>query len=229
MHQTSRYSVSAQTDTGPTRAPTPVPPYLVLLAAEWADEVKPSLVIIGPEEPLAAGAADVLKEQGIPCFGPTKSLARIESSKAFAKALMDEYFETFGGIRDYLSGIVDEARRTGYTETLLGRRRYLPDLTSDNRQRREMAERMALNAPIQGSAADVIKVAMLNVERAIAAEGLRSRMLLQVHDELVLEVAPGERESLETLVRREMAGAASLTVPLEVSVGSGPSWDAAAH
>ena len=107
--------------------------------------------------------------------------------------------------------VVDEARLTGYTETTLGRRRYLPDLTSDNRQRREMAERMALNAPIQGSAADVIKVAMLNVEKAIAAEGLRSRMLLQVHDELVLEVAPGEREKLEELVRREMAGAAELS------------------
>ena len=125
--------------------------------------------------------------------------------------------------------VVEEARLTGYTETTLGRRRYLPDLTSDNRQRREMAERMALNAPIQGSAADVIKVAMLNVEKAIAAEGLRSRMLLQVHDELVLEVAPGEREKLEALVRREMAGAADLSVPLEVSVGFGESWDAAAH
>ena len=106
---------------------------------------------------------------------------------------MHAYFERFGGIRDYLDGVVDDARQTGYTETTLGRRRYLPDLTSDNRQRREMAERMALNAPIQGSAADVIKVAMLNVEKAIEAEGLRSRMLLQVHDELVLEVAPGEQ------------------------------------
>ncbi|MCU1605608.1 MAG: polA, partial [Modestobacter sp.] len=113
--------------------------------------------------------------------------------------------------------------------TTLGRRRYLPDLTSDNRQRREMAERMALNAPIQGSAADVIKVAMLNVEKAITAEGLRSRMVLQVHDELVLEVAAGEHEALEALVRREMAGAAQLSVPLEVSVGFGASWDDAAH
>ena len=129
-----------------------------------------------------------------------------------ARGQMHAYFERFGGIRDYLDGVVDEARLTGYTETTLGRRRYLPDLTSDNRQRREMAERMALNAPIQGSAADVIKVAMLNVEKAIAAEGLRSRMLLQVHDELVLEVAPGEREKLEALVRREMAGAAELSV-----------------
>jgi DNA polymerase-1 len=146
-----------------------------------------------------------------------------------AREQMHAYFERFGGIRDYLDGVVDEARMCGYTETTMGRRRYLPDLTSDNRQRREMAERMALNAPIQGSAADVIKVAMLNVERAIAAEGLASRMLLQVHDELVLEVAPGEREALEALVRREMAGAADLSVALEVSVGFGASWDSAAH
>ncbi len=146
-----------------------------------------------------------------------------------AREQMNAYFERFGGIRDYLDGVVDDARQTGYTETTLGRRRYLPDLTSDNGQRRQMAERMALNAPIQGSAADVIKVAMLNVEKAIAAEGLRSRMLLQVHDELVLEVAEGEREALEALVRREMAGAAELSVPLEVSVGFGTSWDAAAH
>ena len=114
---------------------------------------------------------------------------------------MDDYFETFGGVRDYLAGIVDEARRTGYTETILGRRRYLPDLTSDNRQRREMAERMALNAPIQGSAADLIKVAMLRVDAALRDQGLGSRMLLQVHDELVFEVAPGEREALDALVR----------------------------
>ncbi|HLM04964.1 MAG TPA: DNA polymerase I [Blastococcus sp.] len=146
-----------------------------------------------------------------------------------ARGQMQAYFERFGGIRDYLDTVVEEARLTGYTVTTLGRRRYLPDLTSDNRQRREMAERMALNAPIQGSAADVIKVAMLNVEKAIEAEGLRSRMLLQVHDELVLEVAPGEREKLEELVRREMAGAAQLDVALEVSVGFGESWDAAAH
>jgi DNA polymerase-1 len=146
-----------------------------------------------------------------------------------ARGLMDEYFERFGGVRTYLSSVVDEARRTGYTETVLGRRRYLPDLTSDNRQRREMAERMALNAPIQGSAADVVKVAMLGVDAALRAEGLRSRMLLQVHDELVFEVAPGESERLEELVRREMAGAYPLRAPLAVSVGRGRTWDDAAH
>jgi len=163
---------------------------------------------------------------GLSAYGLAQQL-RITPEEA--RGQMHAYFERFGGIRDYLDGVVDDARQTGYTETTLGRRRYLPDLTSDNRQRREMAERMALNAPIQGSAADVIKVAMLNVERAIEAEGLRSRMLLQVHDELVLEVAAGEREALETLVRREMASAAQLSVPLEVSVGFGTSWDDAAH
>jgi DNA polymerase-1 len=163
---------------------------------------------------------------GLSAYGLAQQL-RITPEEA--RGQMHAYFERFGGIRDYLDGVVDDARQTGYTETTLGRRRYLPDLTSDNRQRREMAERMALNAPIQGSAADVIKVAMLNVEKAIAAGGLRSRMLLQVHDELVLEVAPGEREQLEELVRREMAGAADLTVDLEVSVGFGASWDTAAH
>jgi DNA polymerase-1 len=148
---------------------------------------------------------------------------------AEARVLMEEYFETFGGVRDYLSGIVEVARRNGYTETIMGRRRYLPDLTSDNRQRREMAERMALNAPIQGSAADLIKIAMLQVDRAIGAAGLSSRMLLQVHDELVFEVAPGERDALEALVREQMGSAADLLVPLDVSVGTGASWHEAAH
>jgi DNA polymerase-1 len=163
---------------------------------------------------------------GLSAFGLGGQLG-IEPSEA--RGLMDEYFETFGGIRDYLGGIVDEARRTGYTETIMGRRRYLPDLTSDNRQRREMAERMALNAPIQGSAADLIKIAMLAVDQAILADGLASRMLLQVHDELVFEVAPGEEAALEALVREHMGAAADLLVPLDVSVGTGASWHAAAH
>jgi DNA polymerase-1 len=163
---------------------------------------------------------------GLSAFGLGGQLG-IEPSEA--RGLMDEYFETFGGIRDYLGTIVDEARRTGYTETIMGRRRYLPDLTSDNRQRREMAERMALNAPIQGSAADLIKIAMLNVDRAITEAGLASRMLLQVHDELVFEVAPGEKDALDALVREQMGSAAELLVPLDVSVGTGLSWHEAAH
>ena len=163
---------------------------------------------------------------GLSAYGLGQQLG-IEPGEA--RGLMDEYFETFGGVRDYLAGIVDEARRSGYTETIMGRRRYLPDLTSDNRQRREMAERMALNAPIQGSAADIIKVAMLNVDRALKESALTSRMLLQVHDELVFEVAAGEAQALEALVREQMAAAAELTVPLDVSVGTGASWHEAAH
>jgi DNA polymerase-1 len=163
---------------------------------------------------------------GLSAFGLSQQLG-IEPGEA--RGLMDEYFQTFGGIRDYLAGVVEEARKTGFTETIKGRRRYLPDLTSDNRQRREMAERMALNAPIQGSAADLIKIAMLNVDRAIASDGLASRMLLQVHDELVFEVAPGERDALEALVREQMGAAADLAVPLDVSVGFGRSWHEAAH
>mgnify|MGYP003325309753 CR=1 FL=1 len=146
-----------------------------------------------------------------------------------ASRLMDEYFTRFGGVRDYLRDVVEQARVTGYTETMLGRRRYLPDLTSDVRQRREMAERMALNAPIQGSAADVVKVAMLKVAHALADQGLSSRMLLQVHDELVLEVAPGEREQVETLVRHAMGSAVDISVPLDVSVGVGRTWQDAGH
>jgi len=163
---------------------------------------------------------------GLSAFGLGQQL-RIDPSEA--RGLMEEYFETFGGVRDYLTGVVDEARRSGFTETIWGRRRYLPDLTSDNRQRREMAERMALNAPIQGSAADLIKVAMLNVRRGLEESGLASRMLLQVHDELVFEVAAGQRDELDALVREQMAGAAQLTVPLDVSIGTGQSWHEAAH
>jgi DNA polymerase-1 len=146
-----------------------------------------------------------------------------------ARALMDEYFERFGGVRDYLASVVDDARRTGYTETVLGRRRYLPDLTSDNRQRREMAERMALNAPIQGSAADIVKVAMLAVEGRLRAAGLSSRLLLQVHDELVLEVADGEQDAVASLVSEQMRDAYPLAVALDISVGLGRTCHDAAH
>ena len=163
---------------------------------------------------------------GLSAFGLSAQL-RIPADEA--RGLMDEYFKEFGGVRDYLRDVVGRARQEGYTETMFGRRRYLPDLTSDNRQRREMAERMALNAPIQGSAADIIKMAMLAVDWAIRDRELKSRMLLQVHDELIFEVAPGEFEALRDLVRAEMAAAAGLRVPLEVSVGSGSSWWDAAH
>ncbi|HEY7104722.1 MAG TPA: DNA polymerase I [Mycobacteriales bacterium] len=163
---------------------------------------------------------------GLSAFGLAQQL-RIHPDEA--REQMEAYFERFGGVRDYLRDVVAVARQDGYTETILGRRRYLPDLTSDNRQRREMAERMALNAPIQGSAADIIKVAMLGVDRGLREAGLRSRLLLQVHDELVLEVAPGEREAVEQLVRTQMGGAYRLAVELDVSVGVGHTWDSAGH
>lgn len=146
-----------------------------------------------------------------------------------AQTLMDKYFERFGGIREYLKTVVEQARKVGYTETILGRRRYLPDLLHDNRQRREVAERMALNAPIQGSAADIIKQAMLNVEDAIESKKLKSRLLLQVHDELIFEVSKGEDLILTELVREAMGSAYPLKAPLEVSVGIGKSWNEAAH
>ncbi|MEW2415938.1 DNA polymerase I [Streptomyces sp. NPDC046866] len=163
---------------------------------------------------------------GLSAFGLAQQLG-VEPAEA--RGLMETFFERFGGVRDYLQRVVDEARATGYTATIFGRRRYLPDLNSDNRQRREAAERMALNAPIQGTAADIVKVAMLRVDKAIADAGLASRMLLQVHDEIVLEIAPGERERVEELVRHEMAHAVELRAPLDVSVGVGPDWESAAH
>ncbi len=181
---------------------------------------------VGPELRAKIKAMNYGLAYGLSAFGLSQQL-RISTEEA--RGLMEEYFAEFGGVRDYLHEVVSRARMDGYTATMMGRRRYLPDLTSDNRQRREMAERMALNAPIQGSAADVIKVAMLAVDSSLAAAGLRSRMLLQVHDELIVEVAPGEYETARDLVCAAMAGAASLRVPLDVSVGTGHSWAEAAH
>ncbi|MBF4460575.1 DNA polymerase I [Pseudoclavibacter sp. VKM Ac-2867] len=163
---------------------------------------------------------------GLSAFGLSKQL-QIEVAEA--KKLMIDYFERFGKVRDYLRNVVVQAKEDGYTETIFGRRRPFPDLHSTNRIARENAERQALNSPIQGSAADIIKRAMNSIEERISAEKLSSRMLLQVHDELVFEVAAGEGETLESIVREEMAGAADLTVPLEVQIGRGPNWDEAGH
>src|ERR1700761_1748870 len=181
---------------------------------------------VNPEQRAKIKAMNYGLAYGLSAFGLSGQL-RIAVDEA--RGLMDDYFKEFGGVRDYLQSIVAQARLDGYTSTIMGRRRYLPDLTSDNRQRREMAERMALNAPIQGSAADVIKVAMLRVSAAIKSAGLKSRMLLQVHDELIFEAAPGELDALTSLVKAEMAGAADLRVPLEVATGTGRSWAEAAH
>jgi DNA polymerase I len=155
--------------------------------------------------------------------------AQLKISTEEAKLQMDAYFSRFGGVRDYLQSVVDQARKDGYTSTMFGRRRYLPELDSSNRNVREAAERAALNAPIQGSAADIIKVAMVEVDKSLREAELTSRVLLQVHDELLLEIADGEREQVEALVRDKMGSAYPLDVPLEVSVGYGRSWDTAAH
>jgi DNA polymerase-1 len=163
---------------------------------------------------------------GLSSFGLAKQLDIDPDS---ASQLMSKYFERFGGIREYLKTVVIAAREKGYTETVLGRRRYLPDLNHENRQRREIAERAALNAPIQGSAADIIKIAMLNVSKEINENQLKSRLLLQVHDELILEVAQGEKDKLEEIVKTQMANAYQLRVPLDVNIGFGLSWDLAAH
>jgi len=163
---------------------------------------------------------------GLSSFGLAQTL---DIDPASASELMAKYFERFGGIRDYLKTVVITAREKGYTETILGRRRYLPELNHENRQRREIAERAALNAPIQGSAADIIKIAMLNVQNSISEANLKSRLLLQVHDELILEVWPGEKDLLEKIVKAHMSGAYKLNVPLDVNIGFGKSWDLAAH
>lgn len=163
---------------------------------------------------------------GLSAYGLAQQLG-IDASES--QRLMGAYFDRFGKVRDYLRDVVATARSTGYTQTMLGRRRYLPDLNSDQRVRRELAERAALNAPIQGSAADIIKLAMLRVERALVEAGTRARLLLQVHDELVLECPRDEVHDVSALVQREMGAAIALDVPLDVSVGVGANWDAAAH
>ena len=163
---------------------------------------------------------------GLSAFGLAQQL---DIPQREAKKLMEDYFERFGGVRDYLHKVVERARKDGFTATMFDRRRYLPELNADNRIARDNAERAALNSPIQGSAADIIKIAMLRVDDALRRGGLRSRVLLQVHDELVVEVADGEEGAIKELLHREMDSAAELLVPLDVSIGAGVNWDTAAH
>lgn len=163
---------------------------------------------------------------GLSAFGLSKQL-RIEQSEA--KLLMTEYFARFGAVRDYLRSSVEQARIDGYTETIFGRRRPFPDLASPNRVLRENAERAALNAPIQGSAADIMKIALFRIHDEFRAQGVASRVLLQIHDELVVEVAPGEWDTVEKIVHDRMGDAAELSVPLDVQIGRGENWDIAGH
>ncbi|ODT22138.1 DNA polymerase I [Microbacterium sp. SCN 69-37] len=163
---------------------------------------------------------------GLSAFGLSKQL-RIDQSEA--KLLMTEYFARFGAVRDYLRSSVEQARIDGYTETIFGRRRPFPDLASPNRVLRENAERAALNAPIQGSAADIMKIALFRIHDEFRAQGVASRVLLQIHDELVVEVAPGEWDTVEKIVHDRMGDAAELSVPLDVQIGRGENWDVAGH
>jgi DNA polymerase I len=163
---------------------------------------------------------------GLSAFGLSKQL-RIDVAEA--KELMTDYFARFGAVRDYLRSVVEQAKVDGYTTTIFGRRRPFPDLKSSNRVLRDNAERAALNSPIQGSAADILKIAMIGIHDDIVGQSLKSRMLLQVHDELVFEVADGEQDTLTQIVRARMGGAADLKVPLDVQIGTGNNWDEAAH
>lgn len=158
-------------------------------------------------------------------FGLAKQLG---ISRKQAQAYIDQYFQRYTGVKTFIDQTMQEAKRTGFVTTMLGRRRLLPDLTSKNYQARSMAERMAVNTPIQGTAADLIKLAMLAVDRAVKKSGLEARMILQVHDELVFEVPEEEIEPAADLIKREMEGVIKLDVPLVVDVNYGLSW-AAAH
>ena len=181
---------------------------------------------VTPEERSRIKATSYGLAYGLSAYGLS---AQLQIPVHEASALRDRYFERFGGVRDYLESLVDEARKDGWTQTICGRRRYLPDLHSSNRTRRDMAERAALNAPIQGSAADIVKMAMLDVQNRLDHSELLSRMLVQIHDELLFEVAPGEEEQLRQLVHDGMEGIMKLRVPLEVAVGVGQTWKDAAH
>jgi DNA polymerase-1 len=163
---------------------------------------------------------------GLSAFGLARQLG-IDNSAA--KKLMADYFQRFGGVRDYLRSVVEEARAQGYTQTLFGRRRPFPDLASPNRVLRDNAERAALNAPMQGTAADIMKIAMIGIEQDLVALGLKSQLLLQVHDELVLEIVESERQQVEKIVVERMSHAAKLSVPLDVQIGLGRNWNDAAH
>jgi DNA polymerase-1 len=145
-------------------------------------------------------------------------------TRAEASKFIRTYFEQYPGVRRWIERTKEQARETLFVTTLLGRRRYVPEIRSTNRQVREAAERMAINAPVQGTSADIIKVAMIAIHNALRREGFQSRMLLQIHDELLFEFPDSERERLVRLVRELMPGAVKLAVPLKVDLKAGPNW-----
>jgi DNA polymerase-1 len=149
---------------------------------------------------------------------------QLKIEHAEARAFIARYFERFSGIRSYLDGIVEFAREHGYVQTIFGRRRYIPELREKNFSIRAFGERTAANSPIQGSAADLIKIAMIRIDAQLRKQGFAAKMLLQVHDELVFEAPPDEISRIQALVREEMENAAELSVPLVVDIGVGANW-----
>ena len=158
---------------------------------------------------------------GISAFGLSQ---RLGISRAEAKKIIDDYFENFPAISSFIEDTLTAARENGYVETLFGRRRYLPDIGSRNATVRSLAERTAINAPIQGTSADIIKLAMINVDRRIRQEGLKSRMVLQIHDELLFDALPEELETLKKIVVEEMENVITLSIPLTVECNHGNNW-----
>ena len=158
---------------------------------------------------------------GISSFGLSRDLS---ISRQEAKEYIDEYFKTYPSIKAYLDRLVSDAKEKGYSETLFGRRRPVPELSSGNFMQRQFGERIAMNSPLQGTAADIIKIAMINVYKRLLNEGLKSRLILQIHDELLIETAAGEEEAVSRILTEEMTNAAALRVPLEVDVHRGGDW-----
>ena len=164
---------------------------------------------------------------GISAFGLRQRMGNDSMSMAEAKAIIEGYFSSYPGVKAYIDNTITEAKNNGFVQTIFGRKRYLPDINSGNANVRSLAERNAINAPLQGSAADIIKIAMAEVARRFRSEGLRSKMILQVHDELIIDTLKSEQAQVTNILREAMEGAAKLNVPLIVDIGEGDNWLAA--
>jgi DNA polymerase-1 len=170
------------------------------------------------------GAAKTINFATVYGIGPMALSQKLGTSVAEAKTFIEQYFKRFPGVRRYLDDQIEHARKHGFVETLIGRRRYIPEIHSNNYNMREFGARAATNAPVQGSAADIIKIAMINIQKTIDEQQLKTRMLLQVHDELVFEAPESEVEESRAMVKQMMEGALPLRVPLEVATGVGNNW-----
>jgi DNA polymerase-1 len=190
-------------------------------AAMAAKIFRKPLSEVMPDDRRVAKTANFGIMYGISSFGLAQ---RLHCSRKEAAQIIDDYFASFPTIRSFIDGTLESARRTGYVETIFGRRRYVPDVNSHNANIRAMAERNAVNAPIQGSAADIIKLAMIGVDSALRQQGLRARMVLQIHDELVLEVPEDEIQPVKRILTEQMEGVMALSVPLTVECNYGKNW-----